>query len=204
MLGGFVPGPGDGAPVDCAALLLLGPGAGFWAHLTASPEYADGAPDPLDRWSRRVIGGLARDVGAEPLFPFDGPPWRPFIAWAKRTGRAWDSPVGMLVHATEGLFVSYRGALAFRTKIELPAPLANPCPACAAPCRDACPVGALGPGGYDVPRCHGYLDTEPGRDCLERGCAARRACPVGARSETQSGFHMAAFHPAAIHGRQGA
>ena len=47
--------------------------------------------------------------------------------------------------------------------------------------------------GYDVAACHGFLDTAPGRDCLDRGCAVRRACPVGAdlRPEAQSAFHMA-------------
>ena len=54
----------------------------------------------------------------------------------------------------------------------------------------------LGAGGYDVAGCHAYLDTAPGADCLDRGCAVRRACPVGAalRGEAQSAFHMAAFH----------
>ena len=55
--------------------------------------------------------GAARSA-ATALFPFGGPPWLPFPAWARRTGRAWDSPVGLLVQRRPGLFVSYRGALA--------------------------------------------------------------------------------------------
>jgi hypothetical protein len=47
-------------------------------------EFRDGRPDPIDRWSRRVIGHMACDLGAKALFPFGGPPWHPFIAWAKR------------------------------------------------------------------------------------------------------------------------
>lgn len=197
LRGAFHPGPGDGAPEGSGTLVLLGPAPDFWDVFTAAPEYGDGLPDPLDRWSTRVIGGHARALDGVALFPFGGPPWNPFIAWAQRGGAVWDSPVGLLVHDRVGLFVSFRGAIALAPRLPLPPPGRSPCPACAAPCRDACPVGALSPAGYDIPRCHAFLDTRPGRDCLTRGCAARRACPVGAalRPERQSEFHMTAFHP---------
>lgn len=199
IFGAFHPNADDGAPKGTRTLLLLGPAEpGFWAHVTASPEFADGAPDPLDRWSRRVIGRMACDLGAKALFPFGGPPWRPFIAWAKRSGRAWESPVGFLVHDRAGLMVSYRGALALRSRIDPPAPRdAAPCETCARPCLDACPVGALSAGGYDTAACHGYLDTPPGTDCLETGCAVRRSCPVSqayGRLPAQSAYHMGRFH----------
>ena len=128
------------------------------------------------------------------MFPFGGTPWAPFTAWARRSGEAWESPVGLLVHARLGLFVSYRGALAFRERLDLPPARSRPCDACAAPCLSACPVEALAGRGYDVAACHGFLDTRPGGDCLDRGCAVRRACPVGAdlRPEAQSAFHMRA------------
>lgn len=184
-------------PAEGGTVALLGPdGLGFWTRFRASPEAGDGALDPMDRWSVRVIGGLAVRFGAEAAFPFGGPPWRPFTAWARESGAAWESPVGLLVHARLGLFVSYRGALVFAERRALPGPMTRPCDACARPCLGACPVGALGPDGYDVPRCHAFLDTAAGGDCLARGCAARRACPVGdgLRDPEQSGFHMAAFH----------
>ncbi len=171
-------------------------GRDFWQDFRESAEFGDGVGDPLDRWSERVIGGLARELEARAIFPFGGPPWAPFTAWARRSGEAWVSPVGLLVHARAGLFVSYRGALALGERLALPAAGAQPCGACAKPCLDACPVGALTGLGYDLAACHGFLDTAAGQDCLERGCAVRRACPVGrgARPEAQSGFHMAAFH----------
>ena len=196
-LGAFHPGPGDGAPAGCGTLVLLGPcGADFWPILQASPEFRDGNADPLDRWSARVVGVLAETFGARALFPFGGPPWSPFTAWARRSGSAWDAPVGLLVHAEAGLFLSYRGALALPARLALPAPAARPCDGCPAPCLKACPVGALAGGAYDLAACHGFLDTAPGRDCMARGCAVRRACPVGRalRPEAQSAFHMLAFH----------
>jgi hypothetical protein len=195
-LGALHPTDADGAPPGTGTLVLLGPGDGFWAAFRASPEHRDGAADPLDRWSARVIGRLAAGLGALAIFPFGGPPFAPFTTWARRSGQAWESPVGLLVHARLGLFVSYRGALALRDRLVLPAPSPRPCDACTRPCDGGCPSGALGCGGYDVAGCHAFLDTRRGHDCLERGCAVRRACPVGARLRTpaQSAFHMTSFH----------
>lgn len=183
---------------DGQTLVLLGAGPGFWPVFIASPEHADGAPDPIDRWSRRVIGALAQ--GARAVFPFDGPPYAPFLAWARASGAAWDSPVGMLVHDRAGLMISYRGAVILPRELPLPPrPAASPCTACAAPCATACPVDALNAArGYDVAACHAFLDTEDGQDCLTQGCLARRVCPVSesfGRDPAQSAFHMTAFHP---------
>lgn len=196
ILGGFHPDASEGIG---ATLLLLGPREpGFWARFTDSPEYRDAQAHPLDRWSLRVISALAAEIGAEARFPFGGPPYQPFIAWALRSGDAWQSPAGPLVHARAGMLVSYRGALALPQQIPLPEPGASPCTRCAArPCLTACPVGALSAAsGYDLSACHAHLDTAP--DCMAAGCLARRACPVSqtyARLPTQSAFHMKAFHP---------
>ncbi|KNG92296.1 hypothetical protein [Pseudaestuariivita atlantica] len=181
-------------------LALVGTGPGFWAVFTASPEYRDGHADPVDRWSRRVIGELAVTTGAtDTAFPFGGPPYAPFLRWAEATGAAWQSPVGMLVHAEAGLMISYRGALIYDGHLPLGAAREKPCTTCDAPCVSACPVDALSAEtGYDVAACHAYLDTEGGLDCLAHGCKARRACPVSrafGRPPEQSALHMAAFHP---------
>jgi epoxyqueuosine reductase len=197
VLGAFHPEADDGAPEGCATLVLLGPdGPAAWRRFQGSVEANDGEADPLDRWSQRVVSALAAELGGQALFPFGGPPYLPFTAWARRSGEAWVSPVGLLVHARLGLFVSYRGALALPARLLLPQPPARPCGGCERPCLDACPVGALTAAGYDLAACHGFLDSGPGQDCLGRGCAVRRACPVGKglRTELQSAFHMAAFH----------
>ncbi|ACM02323.1 hypothetical protein [Cereibacter sphaeroides] len=198
ILGGFATEPGDGLPEGTQSLLLLGPREpGFWPHLTAQPEWQDGRPDPVDRWSERVIARLAHEIGALPVFPFGGPPWWPFYGWALRTGRAFASPVRLIVHDEAGLFFSCRGALALRERLE-PARGVSPCTDCAnRPCLTACPAGALGAGGYDVPACHAFLESPAGTACLDRGCAVRRACPRSqghARMEIQSAYHMRQFH----------
>ena len=198
VLGGFAVAEGEaGFPAGARTLLLLGPKEpGFWAHLKSQPEW-DGAPDPVDRWSRRVIGCIACHLGAKALFPFGGPPYHPYYQWALRTGRVWDSPVRLLVHAGQGLMVSFRGALALKEAVGVPPPAVKPCETCAAPCLVACPAGAITEAGYDVPRCHGFLDQPEGADCLSGGCLVRRACPLSqsyARLPEQSAYHMGQFH----------
>jgi len=197
VMGAFHPRPEHIAPEGTGTLVMLGPEEpGFWGHFTASPEYQDGSNDPLDRWSERVITGLADTLQASPYFPFGGPPFQPFIRWARATGRAHQSPVGLLVHDTAGLMISYRGALAFEAVLDLPENPASPCLSCDdEPCITACPVDAFGQGFYDVPTCKADLDRAE-NGCMARGCAVRRICPVSqayGREEAQSSFHMEAF-----------
>ena len=196
IVGGFAAASEDGLPNGTKTLVLLGPlEPGFWPHLKAQPEWGDA--DPVDRWSRRVIGTMACNLGAKALFPFGGAPYHPFYKWALKSGRAWDSPVRLLVHDVAGLFVSFRGALALRQELVLPPAPARPCDACAKPCLTACPVGALAGAGYDLPACHAYLHTPAGADCMTQGCAVRRACPLSlayARMPEQSAYHMGQFH----------
>jgi epoxyqueuosine reductase len=198
VLGGFHPEAGEaGLPPGSRTVLLIGPAEpGYWAHLTTQPEW-DGAPDPVDRWSRRVIGRLACDLGAKALFPFGRPPHHPFFSWALRTGQIRQSPVRLLVHDRTGLMVSFRGALALKTRVKLPGPSADPCAPCAKPCLTACPVAALTGTGYDLPRCHAHLDRTEGAACMTGGCLVRRACPLSeshARLPEHSAYHMRQFH----------
>ncbi len=205
LRGGFHPDPEDGVPGladgrPAAALLMVGnAGPGMWQAFSAAPEAHDGGRDPLDRWSRRVIGGLAQELGGAAHFPSDGPPYRPFAGWAVRADAVAESPLGILIHPDFGLWHAYRGAIALAEAVALPARDARPrpCDGCAGqPCLAACPVAAFGPAGYDVPACVGQISGTEGSDCLELGCRARRACPVGRDQlydPAQAEFHMAAF-----------
>lgn len=196
VLGGFACDDEPGLPKGTRALVLIGPKEpGYWAHVRAQPEWQ--ADDPVDQWSARVIGQLARDLGAKALFPFGGAPYHPFHAWALRTGQIWESPVKLLVHARQGLLVSFRGALALRSPVAFPDPPPKPCADCDRPCLSACPVRALTPAGYNLDACHGRLDSHDGQDCLNGGCLVRRACPLSAtyaRMPEHSAYHMRQFH----------
>lgn len=184
--------PDDGLPGQRGLALLSPDEPAFWPLFQTSAEAQDNAPNPMDRWSARVVSALATSTGGTAVFPFGGPPHHPFYAWALRSGAVWASPVALLVDATMGLFASFRGAIAYADA--LPAmPQTNPCPTCAAPCATACPVGALTPAGYDVPACRAHLATSAGAACRD-GCLVRRACPVGThRLPAQSRFHMGNF-----------
>ncbi len=201
VFGAFHLDASDGLAAGLRTLVLLGPEEpGFWPHVTGEPEWVDRAANPIDRWSRRVIGAMACDLGGKAYFPFGGPPYHPFYRWALRSGRAWTSPVTLLVHDRAGLLVSYRGAIALRERLDLPDAMPdNPCESCATkPCLTACPPRAMTANGYDVPACHRFLNMSDGADCLSLGCGVRRACPVSqgyGRLPEQSSYHMRLFHP---------
>lgn len=203
VLGALHPDATGAKGIAGGTLVLLGTGPGFWPLFQNSPERADEAPDPVDRWSLRVVGGLAQEFGATAYFPFGGPPHAPFVDWALKSGRVFTSPAGMLVHDGVGMLISYRGALHLPQVWTLPrAPGLSPCNGCRdRPCLSACPGHALGGSpAYDLPRCHATLDRPAGADCMARGCLARRACPASAgarRDPDQTALHMAAFHPPA-------
>jgi epoxyqueuosine reductase len=170
---------------------------GFWDARSSDPEFTDGLPDPLDRWSTRVITRIAQEFDGEALFPFGGPPYQPFITWALASGQVFLSPVSLLVHPVMGLWCSFRGAIALPGTLALPK-AENPCDTCATkPCLTACPPAALTAQGYDIPACHAFLTTKAGENCLNGGCRVRKACPVSqsyGRVEKQSAHHMRHFH----------
>lgn len=196
--GGFYPKPGDGVPNlpdgrPARTLILLGnAGPAMWKAFRA-------AGDPLlDGWSHRIIADLAAALGAHALFPFERP-YLPFQRWACRAEPCFHSPLGILIHPDYGLWHGYRGALAFAGRLELP-PIdgrANPCGGCPErPCLRTCPVAAFSPDGFDVGACAAHVGSPQGPDCLELGCRARRACPVGRAFRyrpAQAEFHMRSF-----------
>lgn len=203
--GAFHPEPGDGAPEGVGTLVLVGArGGALWRVFTAAAEFADGAADPLDRWSRRVLEQVAAELGARALFPFGGPPYQPFQRWAARGEPAYPSPVGMQVSVARGLWVSYRGALGFAGRLAIGLPVrGDPCCGCPAPCKTACPVNAFAGGRYDVAGCAAHIATPAGTACREAGCLVRHACPAGAAAAppaAQCGFHMRAFLRARLAG----
>lgn len=202
--GGFHPAIGEFATflpsVPAETIVLLGFTGGLqWEVYRCSAEASDRMPDPLDRWSRRVIGSLAREFGAIDIYPNGSVPQPPFQRLATRCEPVHRSPIGLLIHPEWGLWHAYRGALVLAERIELPSfsRSANPCDACGEkPCLSACPVDAFRAGAFNLKACVDHVRSAAGSDCRERGCAARRACPVGVRyryAQQQAGFHMEAF-----------
>lgn len=199
--GAFHPAADD--LTDAGAVVLAGfIGSSNWRHFEESAEARDGEPDALDRWSFRIIGAVADELGAAALFPFIGPPWLPFLRWAQKAEPLHPSPIGMLIHPDWGLWHSFRGALAFQERFDLPAQdrRPSPCDSCSdKPCLTTCPVAAFKKNSYDVAACVAHIETTQGGDCMNEGCRARRACPVGAAyrySPEQANFHMRAFRRA--------
>jgi Fe-S-cluster-containing hydrogenase component 2 len=115
------------------------------------------------------------------------------------------------IHPDYGLWHAYRFALA------LPAlaphdtagaapptlsttPYAAPGDLCAScsgqPCLQTCPVGAYTGEDFLLEACASHLHSGQGEDCMQTGCLARQACPVGARftyTQEHAAFHMQAF-----------
>lgn len=197
-----VPPLANGEPVG--TLLLVGnAGSAMWRAFSHSAEYSDGQADALDRWSVRLGQCLARKFGGEALFPFGGPPFHPFLSWARRGDGSQASPLGLSLHPRYGLWHAYRFGLCLPERLEglpeLPKPseLSDICRRCTGkPCLDACPVEAFTGTEYRHTRCASFLSQTPEHDCNHQGCRARRACPMGQGYQyqpDQAQFHMRVF-----------
>ena len=204
--GGFHPVESDAVPVRGQTAIMVGNrGPEFWRAFFQID--APAVSNPLEKWTESVLSDAALELDCAVLLPFVGPPYHPFLAWAQRADNVFPSPIGPLIHPEFGLWHAYRGLLVFDDLIKLPPRgiETSPCDSCAEKyCLTACPVDAVGSNGdvseiFNMPACLDYLSREEGRDCLGRGCLARRACPVGAAylyEPEQANFHMAAFYAA--------
>jgi hypothetical protein len=175
------------------ALALVGnAGSAIWPLFDTARRACPGLT--LDRWTEDVIGRIAADLGLEVVYPFKGPPYHPFIQWAKRTGSLFSSPIGMTIHPDYGLWLAFRAALLLDRPLDAaPAAACHPCETCEErPCLAACPVGAFAEAGYDFAACLDHVAT-PANACRTGGCLARVACPVGRQHRyvrPHAGFHM--------------
>ncbi len=181
-------------------LYLIGHGgSGFWESFSKS-DYLNLDKDPLDNWTKNVVGAIAITLNAKPFYPSDGPPYQPFQQWAKASEGLEASPLGMLVHPEFGLWHAYRAALVFdgAEDIEPRLAITDICTSCIdQPCLSSCPVGAFSIiDGYDVPACVDHLKSEEDNGCMAKGCQARRSWPIGQSyryDPDHAAFHMKAF-----------
>lgn len=182
-----------------SALLVGQAGAAPWPHFQRwLGQQAKGIANPLDTWSREVLGRVAQQFGARAVSPSDRP-YLPFQRWAMRAEGLRPSPLGILMHPTFGLWHAYRGALLFEQEIFLPEPeeTMHLCDTCAEkPCVKSCPVDAYSEQGFAHDACLGHVRGARGGPCRTGGCLDRNACPYGTDyrypPEVQA-FHLAAF-----------
>ena len=194
-----IPSP-DSNYVARTLLLFGNAGSSFWKQFVNAPENTDCLPHPLNRWSKRIGDQIATELGGQSFYPFTGPPFNPFLDWAKRAEGLQSSKLGMLIHPKYGLWHAYRFALAIPELIELgagdihPGDICNQCESQA--CLDSCPVDAFSVNSYDIETCAQYLFKDTNTLCHSQGCQARLACPVGVSFRYEPGharFHMSAF-----------
>ncbi|RVD15923.1 MAG: 4Fe-4S dicluster domain-containing protein [Mesorhizobium sp.] len=195
----FAPGgaPPTGSPGARAVLLVGQAGAAPWPHFLRWKQSRSIA-NPLDTWSREVIGAVAETVGARAVSPSDKP-YLPFQQWAMRAEGLKPSPLGILMHPQYGLWHAYRGALLFDDEIALPAvrEVIHLCDSCVEkPCLKSCPVDAYSAQGFAYQSCLAHVRGASGEPCRNGGCLDRNACPYGTEyrypPEVQA-FHMASF-----------
>jgi len=202
ILGAFRPASGDAVPDGIGTLPSADPKEpGVRATVTAAPAVRGATRDPPNPRSRDTVGRPTRDPGGKACVPLGGPPRHPFVARARRSGRAWSNPVGLPVHDACGSTISYRGAIGLRARIALPLPPSGPpCAGCARPCPTAYPAGAFSAAAHDAGAHHRFPDSAPGRDRMSPGRAARRARPIGRgapRASARSAVHMRSLRPCA-------
>ncbi len=183
---------------DGTSVLIGNLGGDLWPLFKATKPKGK---NPLDRYTKKVLEEIAKEVGAEVYFPFEGPPFHPFQKWAQLAEPVFPSPIGPLVHPIYGLWHAYRALFVFKDKLnseDLLRGTKSPCDTCLdKPCLSTCPVAAFSQTkGYDVAKCIRHLKTAEGDDCMKKGCRARRACPIGVQyiyPSEMAQFHMGQF-----------
>lgn len=197
----------DDAELGQSAILIGNVGSEMWYPFVQSAEYADSRPDPMNRWTSRIINELAAATNSKALYPFDKPYW-PFQKFAGKALNVQPSPMGILIHREYGLWHAFRAVLVFdepaevlRLQISVPSETGvqdHPCDTCLdKPCLSSCPVGAIDDNGLNPTNCFSHLKTGSDPDCMKIGCEARNACPVGAANRycaEQIQFHMKHYY----------
>ncbi len=205
LLRGFVnftpdePAPEYAAGRPARSLVLVGNGGGsLWRPFsTWFTEQPSGLADPLDTWSKQVIGVVAETFDLRAVFPSDRP-WLPFQQWASRAEGLKASPLGILMHPEYGLWHAYRGALLCDRELPVPAveKQIHLCDACDwKPCLNTCPADAIFDGEFKSGACRDHVGGSQGSLCRETGCAARNSCPCDRYRypAAQQVFHLQAF-----------
>lgn len=165
-------------------IVIANGGRAFWTafleHCATHPGWRDRL-HPLDDFTRYIVEQRLMPLvsGAQPVYPFvgDGPTLN-FMQLGISAGLAGPSLLGVVINPTYGPWIAFRAALLIDADLNSATPESfDPCPRCAPrTCIPACPIGAITPTGWDIPKCLTYrLEVEA--DCAPR-CHARAACVI--------------------------
>jgi ferredoxin len=203
VLGWFAMFKGPDRLQGKTAVLIGNRGGAMWQAYQTSEIAQEGVDNALDRWTNTVIAPIARANKAAAFYPFlneENPDihW-PFQQWARAAIGLQQSPLGLLIDPQYGLWQAFRAVLVFDEVVDLPVLQDgdHPCDQCKdKPCLTICPVDAVTLSGFDVAGCRKHLASPAGSPCINKGCIARNACPVGlefAYGDEQQAFHMRAL-----------
>jgi hypothetical protein len=173
----------DRDPAARGIVVVGNGGAALWrAFRAATPDLERAGRDSLDRFTRAAVEAAARDLGgARCHFPFDPAATAlDFQVLGELAGLGRRSLVGVLVHPEYGPWIALRAAVLVPWAVMAPRPADgfDPCPGCIErPCIPACPVGAVGPDGWNVAACAAHRLADE-THCAP-GCAARIECVYG-------------------------
>ena len=124
---------------DCASLLIVGNGGrALWSEFQRAPESLL-REDPLDAYTARVLGEIARSVDPPAAV---GLYWEqrrgdylPMMKLAERAGLGSPSRLGILLHPDFGPWLAVRAVLYLPFAVASGNPLRfDPCSGCPAPC----------------------------------------------------------------------
>jgi epoxyqueuosine reductase len=183
-------------PRAAAGLVIGDGGPTFFARFRALGT--DQGPDPLDRYTTRVLpAALARALEGTGVrfsvhYPFSPAPLLPVQRLGEAAGLPPAGPLGIQIHPQFGPWWAYRGFAVLSAPLPAAPPPAPPCTGCPAPCIAACRGQAVTHAGLEVSRCTDHRLVDP---ACQLSCAARLACIVGPDQrypDDQLGFHMSA------------
>jgi hypothetical protein len=195
-------------PTARTAVVIGNGGGAFWHAFRSrwdEPELAR-ATDPLDSFTREVVEAAVARVVPPPvriLYPFHfSTEAISFMRLAECAGLGRPSLLGVLVHPHFGPWIALRAVILVADEVVAPRPADgfDPCPGCRErACIAACPAGAVGDAGWDIPRCAAHRGG-PADPCASR-CHARFDCVIGREHrypDEALAYHQSRAQPALV------
>ncbi len=170
---------------DCRSVIVFANGGtSMWSHFL---EHICSKPDNLSKQQHPLDNFVQHHLRLADPHPDSSRRWIrcaatesefvDFRVLAQQANLGYRSHLGLLIHPTYGLWLSFRAAV-FTTEYLCPTePIGteNPCESCSKFCVQSCPGNAFTKKGWDVSLCANYHQQSD--DCTH-SCASRLACPV--------------------------